>query len=119
MTCGERVSVLTKRVEFRKREERQPTAYGTDVVRQSYITEATSGLTKYAFDVLKALRVELHCDPDNWRSTAVARRLGFSLSQHLKGNTTRPNSTMLRDTQVFVRTNAIGLPDVEATWPKS
>lgn len=86
---------------------------------QGYITEAISALTTYAFDVLRARRVEIRCDPENARSTAVAKRLGFSLEQHLKGNTTKPHSNMTRDTEVFVRYSAVGLPDVEATWPRS
>ena len=86
---------------------------------QGYITEATSALTKYAFDVLRAVRVEIRCDPENSPSTAVARRLGFSLEQHLRGNTTKPHSTIARDTQIFVRHNSIGLPDIEARWSHS
>ena len=83
---------------------------------QGFMTEATSALTKYAFDVLRAVRVEIRCDPENARSTAVPRRLGFSLGQRLKGNATKPHSTIARDTHIFVRHNSLGLPDVEATW---
>ena len=85
---------------------------------RGYITEAISALTKYSFDVMRAMRVEIRCDPENTRSTSVARRLGFTLEQHLKGNTTKPHSAIPRDTQIFVRCSSIGLPDIEATWSR-
>jgi ribosomal-protein-serine acetyltransferase len=86
---------------------------------QGYITESTAALTQYAFQVLEVKRVEIHCDPDNKRSAAVARRLGFTLEQHLKGNEMKPHTTTPRDTLIFVRRTSVGLPDVEATWSTS
>ena len=44
---------------------------------QGLATEAAAALTKVAFEVDQAVRVEIHCDPNNARSAAVARKLGF------------------------------------------
>jgi RimJ/RimL family protein N-acetyltransferase len=41
------------------------------------ITEAAAALTRVAFLVDDVRRVEIHCDPRNERSCAVARRLGY------------------------------------------
>ncbi|WP_220183925.1 GNAT family N-acetyltransferase [Thermoactinomyces mirandus] len=46
---------------------------------QGYITEAVRGLTVFAFEILKANRVEIRCDQRNVRSRKVAERLGFKL----------------------------------------
>jgi RimJ/RimL family protein N-acetyltransferase len=40
-------------------------------------TELTTALTKVAFKVDKVERVEIHCDPENHASAAVARKSGF------------------------------------------
>jgi RimJ/RimL family protein N-acetyltransferase len=45
--------------------------------RQGYITEAVAGLTEFAFEMLGARRIEIHCDAKNERSAAVPKRLGF------------------------------------------
>lgn len=46
---------------------------------QGYITEAVRGLTVFAFEILKANRVEIRCDQRNVRSRKVAERLGYKL----------------------------------------
>ena len=44
-----------------------------------YVTEAVSLVVAFAMDVLGAQRLEIACDPDNLRSTAIPRRLGFKM----------------------------------------
>lgn len=39
--------------------------------------ELTAALTKVAFEVDEVHRVEIHCDPNNLRSAAIPRKLGF------------------------------------------
>lgn len=47
-------------------------------------TEAAAALTRAAFEIQKAKRVEIHCHPDNVRSAAVARKLGYTLEGILR-----------------------------------
>ncbi|MBN1976839.1 MAG: GNAT family N-acetyltransferase [Anaerolineae bacterium] len=46
-------------------------------VGRGLATELTSALTKVAFEVDGVERVEIHCDPENHASAAVARKSGF------------------------------------------
>jgi RimJ/RimL family protein N-acetyltransferase len=48
-----------------------------DATGRGYATEAARALTRAAFAHFAAERVEIHCDPDNAASAAVARRLGY------------------------------------------
>jgi RimJ/RimL family protein N-acetyltransferase len=70
---------------------------------QGYITEAVNAITAFAFDVLKAKRVEIRCDVKNERSAAVARRAGYTLEGTFH-NDARDHYGNLRDTYVFART---------------
>ncbi len=65
-----------------------------------YITEAMRLLTDYAFNALKAKRLEIRCDERNTRSAAIPRRLGFVQEGCLRNNTTTPDGK-LRSTLVF------------------
>ena len=49
----------------------------TGVTGQGLATEAAAALCRAAFACTPVERVEIHCDAENNRSTAVARRLGF------------------------------------------
>ena len=46
--------------------------------RNGYMTEAVQGITDFAFQELKARRVEIRCDEKNIKSRAVPERLGFN-----------------------------------------
>lgn len=67
---------------------------------QGYITEAVNGITRFAFDLLGAQRVEIRCDSRNHRSAAVARRAGYTLEGCLRRDDLATDGT-LRDTLVF------------------
>ena len=69
---------------------------------QGYITESTEAITRFAFEVLGAKRVEIRCDPNNVRSRRIPERLGFVLEATLQ-NDARTPSGELRDTLVFAR----------------
>jgi RimJ/RimL family protein N-acetyltransferase len=56
------------------------TGYG----RRGVMTEALVGLSRMAFDVLRARRVELRIDDDNAPSWRVAERAGFTLEGVLR-----------------------------------
>jgi RimJ/RimL family protein N-acetyltransferase len=45
---------------------------------QGLASETAAALTRVAFEVARAARVEIHCTPRNLRSAAVPRRLGFT-----------------------------------------
>lgn len=48
-----------------------------DHLRQGLATEVAAAMTKVAFEVDRVERVEIHCDPENTKSAAVPRKLGF------------------------------------------
>jgi RimJ/RimL family protein N-acetyltransferase len=82
---------------------------------QGLITESTHALTRYAFKVLKARRVEIRCDAKNRRSLSVMLRLGFVQEGILKRDDLA-ESGELRDTIVTARYDEVGLPDLEVSW---
>lgn len=67
-----------------------------------YITEAVRLLTGFAFEGLRANRIEIRCDERNVRSAAVARRLGFKQEALLRNHMTAPDGA-LRNTLIFSR----------------
>jgi RimJ/RimL family protein N-acetyltransferase len=82
---------------------------------QGFITETVNALTRYAFQVLRARRVEIRCDSKNGRSLSVMNRLGFVREGVLKNEDVQ-TSGPLRDTIVTARYDAGELPALELTW---
>ncbi len=87
-----------------------------DLQGQGLISEAVNGITRYAFDRLQAKRVEIRCETDNIRSSAVAERLGFELEGILRCDRLKYNSRDLTDTRIYSRLNTTGLPDLNVSW---
>ena len=56
-------------------------------INQGLATETAAALTRVAFKVQAVDRVEIHCDPDNVRSAAVPRKLGFTHEATLRRRT--------------------------------
>jgi ribosomal-protein-serine acetyltransferase len=75
----------------------------TSRVGRGYITEAVVAITRFAFDVLHAERVEIRTDTANTRSWRIAERLGFKLEGVLRRDTRTPQGE-LRDTRVYALT---------------
>src|SRR5690606_13726610 len=50
----------------------------SDFINQGLATEVSAALTRVAFEIDKVQRVEIHCDPNNLRSAAVPRKLGYT-----------------------------------------
>jgi RimJ/RimL family protein N-acetyltransferase len=71
-----------------------------DHINQGLATEAAAALTKVAFLVDKVARIEIHCDPDNVRSAAVPRKLGFCHEATLRHRARTPDGQP-RDTMVW------------------
>ncbi len=63
-------------------------------------TELTAALTKVAFEVDKVHRVEIHCDPNNLRSAAIPRKLGFLHEATLRQRTPTTSSER-RDSMIW------------------
>lgn len=58
-----------------------------DYTNQGLATEASAALTRVAFEIDRMRRVEIHCDPENLRSAAVPRKLGFTHEATLRRRT--------------------------------
>lgn len=70
---------------------------------RGYVTEAVHLLTRLAFDVLQANRVEIRMEPENARSRKVAERLGFVLEGTLRRIAPGPDGRP-RDRHIFALT---------------
>ena len=55
-----------------------------DHIGKGLATEAVSALIKVAIEIDGVNRVEIHCNPDNVRSAAIPKKLGFTLEAVLK-----------------------------------
>ena len=62
--------------------------------------EAAAALTRVALQTQHSQRVEIHCDPDNVASTAVARKLGYRHDATLRRRATTPAGKP-RDTMIW------------------
>lgn len=82
----------------------------TPYAGQGYITEAVNGITRLAFETLRAQRVEIRCDSRNDRSGAVAERAGYALEATLHAEDRHHLTGELRDTLVY----ALLRPEYEA-----
>lgn len=71
-----------------------------DYINQGLATEVAAALTKVAFLIDRVVRIEIHCDPNNVRSAAVPRKLGFCHEATLRHRTRTPNGQP-RDTMVW------------------
>jgi RimJ/RimL family protein N-acetyltransferase len=47
-------------------------------------TEVAAALTRVAFELDRVRRVEIHCQPENVRSAAVPRKLGYTYEGTLR-----------------------------------
>lgn len=56
-----------------------------DEINKGYVTEAVQALVKVAFEIEGNERLEIHCDPENHPSQAIANKLGFTYEATLKG----------------------------------
>lgn len=67
---------------------------------KGYVTDAVRALTRTAFDLLDAARVEIRMDARNERSRRVPERLGFTHEATLR-RSMRDGDGHLRDTHVY------------------
>ena len=71
-----------------------------DHINQGLATETSAALTRVAFEVNGVNRVEIHCDPNNVRSAAVPRKLGYLHEATLR-HRTRTTDGAPRDTMIW------------------
>jgi RimJ/RimL family protein N-acetyltransferase len=69
---------------------------------RGYVTEAAQALTRFAFEALRARRVEVRMDDTNERSWRVAQRAGFALEGVLRSDSLNPQGEA-RDTRIYAR----------------
>ena len=58
-----------------------------DYLNQGLTTESTAALIKVAFEIIQIHRIEIHCDPVNFASAAIPRKLGFTHEGTLRAKT--------------------------------
>jgi RimJ/RimL family protein N-acetyltransferase len=58
-----------------------------DYINQGLVTESTEALIKVAFEIIHIHRLEIHCDPENFASAAIPRKLGFTHEGTLRAKT--------------------------------
>lgn len=68
---------------------------------KGYMTEAVKGVTNFAFQKLKANRVEIRCDAKNHKSRVIPERLGFTLEGIHYHDSIAIDSNELRDTCIY------------------
>lgn len=73
------------------------------------VTEAVQALSRMAFDVLQAQRVEIRMDDINAASWKVAERAGFTLEGVLRRDTVAVDGRV-RDTRVYSRVRGVEEP---------
>ena len=58
-----------------------------DFINHGLVTESTAALIKVAFEIIHIHRLEIHCDPANYASAAIPRKLGFTHEGTLRAKT--------------------------------
>lgn len=74
----------------------------TSMSGKGYITEATTTLERFAFDTLKAKRVEIRVDDRNEKSWRIPERLGYTLEGVLH-NDALDSSGEARSTRIYAK----------------
>lgn len=69
-------------------------------VGRGYATELAAALTRVALEHHKVRAVQIRCDPNNLRSAAIPKRLGYRHRTTLRKNQTTPEGAP-RDTEVW------------------
>lgn len=77
---------------------------------RGFATEAVRTLARFAFDALRARRVELRMASTNTKSRAVAERCGFTLEGTLRQDSIGVDGRP-RDTMVYARVRGVEQPD--------
>lgn len=82
---------------------------------KGYATELANALTRFAFNVLAARRVEICAATNNATSRRVIEKLGFGLESLRAADAVLPDGTITGHAE-YVRYTADGLPPLNVTW---
>jgi RimJ/RimL family protein N-acetyltransferase len=82
---------------------------------RGYAAEACNALTRYAFEVLEARRVEITHSDGNEPSRSIIHKLGFEKEGVRRGGTLLPSGVMA-DSHVYARLSPEGLPPLDVRW---
>lgn len=77
----------------------------TSMTGKGYITESVRGIAVFAFQILRANRIEINCDELNLRSRKVAENLDFQLEGILRNYALDVNGN-LKNVCVYAMTDA-------------
>lgn len=80
-----------------------------------YISEAVAAITQFAFSELKARRIQIRSDAENFASIKIPLKLGFQSEAKIQGDRLQIHSGNLGDTLIFARFHSHGLPNVGAS----
>ena len=69
-------------------------------VNKGFATEFSAALTKVAFEIENTDRVEIHCDPQNIKSAAIPKKLGYVYEATLR-NRNENIEGELRDSMIW------------------
>ena len=58
-----------------------------DFINQGLVTESTAALVRVAFEIIHIHRLEIHCDPGNFASASIPRKLRFTHEGTLRAKT--------------------------------
>lgn len=83
---------------------------------QGLVTELVTGLTRYALESLKAIRVQIRAQADNIKSIAVAKRCGYTAEAKLKNYCIDCENGLPADSILLSCCNALLLPKLEVKW---
>lgn len=87
-----------------------------DHIGQGLATEVAGALTRVAFEINNVRRVEIHCRPNNVRSAAVPRKLGYIHEATLRRRTLETDGSY-GDTMVWTMFHDDYAGTVATTYP--
>lgn len=79
---------------------------------EGFVTEAVEAASRYAFEAIGAVRIELVTDRENLASRRVAERCGYALEGVLR-HERRGTDGSLRDTCIYARLRDAAIPPEE------
>ncbi|MEF7563627.1 GNAT family protein [Bacillus infantis] len=73
----------------------------TDFSGNGYMLEAVKKLADFGLNYIKLRRIEIRCEPTNFKSRAIAEKLGFVLEGTLRNDDLSADGSELRDTCIY------------------
>ena len=83
---------------------------------KGYATEASNALIRYAFEVLKAKKVEIHCDQLNLKSNGFPKRLGMQIECERIGTWPSLDGSNFSTVNIYATYDTKSLPKLITNW---